>query len=131
VKPIHELLKNPDNPSGVIEYFPAHPHEGGVGVPDGEDQTRVIAAGVSQVTSRPFNLIVALESTTDDHGNRLGRAVAESSFHHLVDYNWDTSKGCPSFVYEAPGDQIKGEPKKLQDIKAYVTNVANWLAPAA
>jgi len=28
VKPIHEVLKNPVNPSGVIEYFPAHPHEG-------------------------------------------------------------------------------------------------------
>jgi hypothetical protein len=28
----------------------------------------------------------------------LGRGIAESSFHHLVDYHWDTKKGCPDFV---------------------------------
>ena len=59
----------------------------------------------------------------------LGRAVAESSFHHLVDYNWDTSKGCPSFLEEPRGDEIMREPEKLEDVKAYVTNVARWLAP--
>src|SRR6266849_6716283 len=128
VEPIHELLRNPDSASGAIEYLPAHPHEGGVGVPEGEEHARVIATGVSQVTDRPFNLIVAFESMTDGHGNTLGRAVAESSFHHLVDYNWDTSKGCPSFVAEPPGDQILREPEKLRDVKAFVSNLARWLA---
>jgi len=128
VEPIHELLRNPDRPSGVIEYFPAHPHEGGVGVPEGEKHAQVIATGVSQVTHRPFNLIVAFERMTDDHGNTLGRAVADSSFHHLVDYNWDISKGCPSFVSEPPGDEIRREPEKLRDVKAYVSNLAQWLA---
>jgi hypothetical protein len=33
IEPIHELLHNPNSPSGRIEFFPAHPHEGGVGVP--------------------------------------------------------------------------------------------------
>jgi hypothetical protein len=127
VGPIHELLRKRDSASDVIEYFPAHPHEGGVGVPDGEN-ARLIATGVSQVTNRPFNLIVAFESSTDEHGNTLGRAVAESSFHHLVDYNWDISKGCPSFVLEPPGDQIVREPEKLDDIKTYVSNVALWLS---
>jgi hypothetical protein len=128
VEPTHELLRDPDSASGVIEYFPAHPHEGGVGVPEGEEHARVIATGVSQVTHRPFNLIVAFESMTDDRGNRLGRAIADSSFHHLVDYNWDTSKGCPSFVAEPPGDQIRKEPGKLRDVKAFVSNLARWLA---
>ena len=128
VEPIHELLRDPESGSGAIEYFPAHPHEGGVGVPEGEDHARVIATGVSQVTHRPFNLIVAFERVTDDHGNMLGRAIAESSFHHLVDYNWDISKGCPSFVSEPPGDQIRREPEKLRDVKAFVSNVAQWLA---
>jgi hypothetical protein len=128
VEPIHELLRNPGSASGVIEYFPAHPHEGGVGVPAGEEHARVIATGVSQVTRRPFNLIVAFESTTDRHGNTLGRAIAESSFHHLVDYNWDTSKGCPSSLKEPPGDQIRREPEKLDDVKVYAGNVARWLA---
>jgi len=91
VDPFHEVLRSAENASGLIEYFPAHPHEGGVGVPNGEEHARVIATGVSQITHRPFNLIVAFEHALDAHGNRLGRAIAESSFHHFVDYNWDTS----------------------------------------
>jgi len=125
----HELLQNPANASRVIEYFPAHPHEGSVGVPDGEEHPEVIATGTSKVTGRDFNLVVAFERANDDHGNTLGRAIAESSFHHLVDYNWDTSSGCPSFLLEPPGDQIKREPEKLEDIKTYVSNAARWLAP--
>jgi hypothetical protein len=129
VPPVHELLQNPDKASGLIEYFPAHPHEGSVGVPEGEEHARVIATGTSTVSGRDFNLIVAFERADDEHGNSLGRAIAESSFHHLVDYNWDTSSGCPSFLHEPPGDQIKREPEKLEDIKTYVTNAARWLAP--
>jgi hypothetical protein len=128
VKPVHDLLKHLDKSSGLIQYFPAHPHEGAVGVPEGEEHAIVIAEGVSQSTGHPFNLIVAFERARDGDGNMLGRAIAESSFHHLVDYNWNTSKGSPSFLVESPGDQIKREPEKLNDIKAYVRNVARWLA---
>jgi hypothetical protein len=131
VEPAHELLRGTRSPAGLIEYLPAHPHEGGVGVPEGEGGARVLATGVSSVTGRPFNLLVAFERADDGHGNRLGRAVAESSFHHFVDYNWDTSKGCPSFLEEPPGDQIKREPEKLEDVKTYVRNLALWLAPHA
>lgn len=127
--PTHELLRDDASPSGRVEYFPAHPQEGGVGVPPDESQARVIATGKSKVTGRPFNLIVAFERESDGHGNALGRGVAESSFHHFVDYNWDTSKGCPSFLAEPPGDQIKREPEKLEGIKTYVRNLALWLAP--
>jgi hypothetical protein len=128
VEPVHELLRNASSPSGRIEYFPAHPHEGGVGVPEGESHARVIATGTSQVTQRPFNLVVAFEKEQDRHGNTLGRAVAESSFHHFVDYNWDTSTGCPSFVAEPPGDHISRGPERLEDVKTYVRNLALWLA---
>jgi hypothetical protein len=128
VEPVHELLRNPHSPSGMIEYFPAHPHEGGVGVPAGDDHARTIATGVSQVTHRPFNLMVAFERAADKHGHLLGRAVAESSFHHFVDYNWDIAMGCPSFLSEPPGDQIRREPEKLEDIKTYARNLALWLA---
>jgi hypothetical protein len=129
VKPIHELLLNASSPSGIIEYLPAHPHEGGVGVPEADESAHVIATGLSQITRRPFNLMVAFEHSQDAHGNILGRAVAESSFHHLVDFNWDISKGCPSFVAEPPGEQIMREPEKLGDVKVYVSNLARWLAP--
>lgn len=131
VEPVHELLVNPNNASGLIEYFPAHPHEGSVGVPEGEDHARVVATGTSKVTGRNFNLIVAFERARDEHGNALGRAIAESSFHHLVDYNWDISSGCPTFLAEPPGDQIRSAPEKLADIKTYVGNVARWLATVA
>jgi hypothetical protein len=131
VEPVHELLLDADSAAGVIEHFPAHPHEGGVGVPEGEGAARVIATGVSTVTRRPFNLIVAFERDRDRHGNTLGRAVAESSFHHFADYNWDTSAGCPSFVAEPPGDEVEREPEKLEGVKAYTRNLALWLAPEA
>jgi hypothetical protein len=124
----HELLSNPASPAGVIEFFPAHPHEGAVGVPEGEEHASVIATGHSKVTGRPFNLVVAFESTTDDHGNELGRGIAESSFHHFVDYNWNTEMGCPSFLSEPPGDGYKRNPEALNDIKKYVGNAARWLA---
>jgi hypothetical protein len=29
---------------------------------------------------------------------------------------------------EPPGDQSRKEPEKLRDVKAYVSNVARWLA---
>jgi len=119
----HELLRRADG--SMIEYFPAHPHEGAVGVPD--DSARVVATGTSKVTGRDFSLVVVFEHSTDSHGNRLGRAIAESSFHHLVDYNWNTDMGCPSFLEEPPGDEIKRDPEKQNDIKQYVANVARWL----
>lgn len=128
VEPLHELLKKSDG--AAIEYFPAHPHEGGIGVPAGEKSVRVIAEGTSKVSGNNFNLIIAFERRNDEHGNQLGRAVAESSFHHLVDYNWDTEKGCPDFVEEAPGDGYKKNPQILEDIKIYVNNLAKWLAPS-
>ncbi len=122
----HELLRQEDGTA--ILYFPAHPHEGGVGAPAGSSTEHVIATGTSKITGRSFNLVVALESKADEHGSRLGRAIAESSFHHLVDYNWDTDAGCPSFVEEAPGDGYRRNPSALDDIKTYVANAARWLA---
>jgi hypothetical protein len=125
-EPVHELLLNPGSPSGRIECFPAHPHEGAVGVPAEADAARVIAVGKSQTTGRPFNLVVAFERTKDGQG----RGIAESSFHHFVDYNWNTDMGGPDFIEESPGDGFKREPDRLEDIKAYVRNLAVWLAPS-
>ena len=124
----HRVLRNNASAPGFIEFFPAHPHEGAVGVPEGEEQGHVIATGQSKATGRTFNLVVAFESSRDDHGNTLGRGIAESSFHHLVDYNWDTDMGCPSFLIEPPGDGYKRNPQALSDVKMYVRNLAVWLA---
>ena len=83
---------------------------------------------------RALDLGVNFIDTADMYGvganeELVGRAIAESSFHHLLDYNWDTSMGCPSFLVEPPGDEITREPTGLDDIKAYVRNAARWLAP--
>lgn len=117
----HDLFRREDG--SLIEYFPAHPHEGGVGATD--ESSKVVATGKSQVTERDFNLVVAFDS----NGDRGGRAIAESSFHHFVDYNWDLTKGCPSFLssIDTPGDGIRREPEKLNDVKRYVENAARWL----
>jgi hypothetical protein len=126
IEPVHELMRNGP---GVIEYFPAHPHEGSVGVPDDMPNGRVVATGLSQTTGHRFNLVVALEGKTDPHGNACGRAVAESSFHHFADYNWDTSQGCPTFLLEPPGHEIHRDPSRLNEMKTYVANLARWLSP--
>jgi hypothetical protein len=129
LEPVHELLLNPGSPSDTVAFFPAHPHEGAVGVPAGDQGARVIATGRSLATGRPFNLAVAFERAADEHGNTRGRAVAESSFHHFADYNWDIAMGCPAFVDEPPGDAIRRHPARLDDVKTYARNLARWLAP--
>jgi hypothetical protein len=129
LEPIHELLVNPGSFSGVIEYFPAHPHEGAVAVPHGELNARVIATRRSLTTGRSFNLAVAFERAEAEGGAVRGRAVAESSFHHFADYNWGIGHGCPTFVTERPCEPMPGHGAKLEDIKAYVCNLARWLAP--
>lgn len=130
VEPIHELLKNATSPSGYIEFFPAHPHEGAVGISMNDANARVIATGKSLVSGRPFNLAVAIEQRQDAQANTLGRVVAESTFHHFCDYNWDAQMEYPSFVDEPPGDGMQTEPRAIEDLKAYIRNLALWLAPA-
>jgi hypothetical protein len=121
---VHPVLADPQSPTGAIRYLPSHPHEGAVGAPEGES-ARVIATGTSKVTGRRFNIAVAFEP-----GSGNGPAIAESTFHHFVDYNWDTRSGCPSFVDEPPGDGLQRTPQALADTHRYVTNIAHWLSPA-
>lgn len=122
----HPLLRRTDG--SLIEYFPSHPHEGAVGAPKGKGSAAVIATSKSLATGRPFNLVVAFENETDKHGNHCGRGIAESSFHHMVDYNWNPGMGCPSFLEEPPGDGYLREPEKLNDVKQYLANAAAWLS---
>jgi hypothetical protein len=129
VEPAHPLLRDPENPARTLEFFPSHPHEGAVSASDANRSARVIAMGRSMATGRPFNLVVAFESSLDELGNRLGRAAAHSSFHHFADYNWDTRKGAPSFVTEPAGNGMATNLRAAADIRAYVRNLAIWLAP--
>lgn len=117
---VHPLLR--DVGGGVLDRLPAHPHEGGIGVPAGAP-ARVITTGASKVTGRPFNIAVAFEGE-----NGKGRGLAQSTFHHFADYNWDPRLGCPSFVSEAPGDGMVRDPEGLRQTRRYMTNLATWLS---
>lgn len=129
VEPAHPLLRRPDG--GSIRWLPAHPHEGAVGVPPDAPHARVVVTGISTTTGRPFNIAVAFARHHDAEGRLLGRAVAESTFHHFADYNWDPALGCPSFVSEPCGAGLWRDPDVRRDVETWVANLASWLEPAA
>jgi hypothetical protein len=120
----HPVLR--DGEGGVIRYLPAHPHEGGVGAPADDPTARVIATGRSKATDAPFNIAVAFEPSADG-----GPAIAQSTFHHFADYNWDPDVGAPSFVSEPPGGNLKTTPEAKRHTELYVANLAKWLGQRA
>jgi len=120
--PAHPIMRNVGNPSGYIEFLPAHPHEGAISVPPAErSHARVAALGRSTTTGHPFNIAIAFDR------NGRGRAVVDSSFHHFLDYNLDPHTGCPSFVTEPTGSGMLENSQALTDTKAYIENIARWL----
>jgi hypothetical protein len=120
---IHPVMRDRHSTTGVVQYLPAHPHEGAVSAPPGDASSRVIVEGESLVTGRSFNIAVAFERSSDG-----GRAIAQSTFHHFADYNWDPATGGPSFVTDPPSDGIAGFPEALRSTRQYVSNVAFWLS---
>ncbi len=123
VPPIHPTMRDSNSESGTIQYLPSHPHEGAVVAPASDGTARVIATGASQATGNRFNIAVAFEA-----GQSMGRAIAQSTFHHFVDYNWDPRRGCPDFVTEAPVYELPNNAKAMASVHQYVQNVALWLA---
>jgi hypothetical protein len=122
----HPVLADPAVPGGVIRYLPSHPHEGAVGAPADDPTARVIATGRSRVSGVSFNIAVAFEPSAAG-----GPALAESTFHHFADYNWDPNMGAPSFVSEPPGDGLAKSSGARASVERYVRNVAMWLAGRA
>jgi hypothetical protein len=120
--PVHPVLRDPESETGAVLFLPAHPHEGAVAAPPGAG-ARVIATGSSQSTGNRFNIAVAFEGS-----GGVGRAIAESTFHHFADYNWDPRRGSPSFVSEPPGDGMLRDPRAMASVQRYVRNTALWLA---
>ena len=119
----HDVLFDESTDGKTIAYLPAHPHEGEVGVPPDDSTARVILQGRSLVTDNPFNIAVAFEPSASG-----GPAIAQSTFHHFADYNWDPRLGCPSFVSEKPGNDMLAFPAASDATRRYVVNVALWLA---
>jgi hypothetical protein len=94
-----------------------------VGAPPDDPSARVIATGRSRVTGVSFNIAVAFEPS-----ELGGPAIAESTFHHFADYNWDPRMGAPSFVDEPPGNGLATFPAAKLSTERYVRNLARWLA---
>jgi hypothetical protein len=123
VRPLHPIMRDADSETGAVTYLPAHPHEGAVIVPPGSPHAAVIATGTSLATGNHFNIAVAFERS----GNR-GPALAQSTFHHFADYNWDPRRGSPSFVTETPVRQLPDDARAMASVHCYVRNAALWLA---
>jgi hypothetical protein len=120
------VLADPSAQGGLIRYLPAHPHEGAVSAPPSDPSARVIATRRSRVSGVSFNIAVAFEPSEAG-----GPAIAESTFHHFADYNWDPRMGAPSFVSEPPGDGLaKFLPARLAT-ERYARNLAVCLAGRA
>ena len=121
--PVHPLMRDEESETGTVMYLPAHPHEGAVVAPQSDPLARVIATGQSRASGQRFNIAVAFERSGVE-----GRAIAESTFHHFADYNWDPRRGCPDFVTEAPAYTLPDTPRAMASVHRYVRNVALWLA---
>jgi hypothetical protein len=113
--PVHELLHTEKSPSGVVQFFPAYPHEGALSVPNNMPYARVIATSAGN-NARAFNLVVAIENEPTGNGHPCGRAIAISSLHHLADINWEAL-------------EKHEEPQRFEAFKDYIRNIARWLSP--
>ncbi len=121
--PVHPVMRDTGSETGTVRYLPAHPHEGAVIAPASNPLARVIATGKSLASGNRFNLAVAFERS-----NSSGPAIAESTFHHFADYNWDPRRGSPDFVTETPVNELPNDPRAMASVHCYVRNVALWLA---
>jgi hypothetical protein len=113
--PMHPVMRD-------VLYLPAHPHEGAVVAPQSDPSARVIATGKSLASGQRFNIAVAFAGSSNE-----GPAIAQSTFHHFADYNWDPRRGSPDFVSEPPGGTLLSTPHAMASVHRYVRNVALWL----
>jgi hypothetical protein len=122
-RPLHPVMRDPESADGAVAFLPSHPHEGAVEAPAADASARVIATGTSLATGARFNIAVAFEGSA-----AAGRAIAQSTFHHFADYNWDPSRGSPDFVTETPVDVLPRTPRAMASVHRYMRNVVSWLA---
>jgi hypothetical protein len=129
----HELFSWVNSAGQVvpIEFFPDHFHEGMVLAPteteldgdwpQGSPPPEVVASGIDKrpfAAGRVYPLVVAF----DGHPVNVGRIVADSTFHHYLNFN----------LRQINGRSCTGSPlpeTALAQIAQYYCNLALWLAP--
>ncbi|HZT12030.1 MAG TPA: hypothetical protein VFA29_04480 [Candidatus Baltobacteraceae bacterium] len=112
LEPVHEVLRSSKSPTGVLEYLPAHPHDGAISVPEHLPYARAIAATAADGEQEMIDLAIAIENEQSIDGHACGRAIAVSSIHHFADPDWDMIR----------------DPASLEAHKDYARNIARWLS---
>ena len=105
---LHPVLRDPRSPDKVLRFLPAHLHEGSVSAVSGDKSVRFIANGSSIVAGVDFNLAVAFKLSGINEP-----AIAQTTFHHFADYNWDLHSGAPTSASEPPGGGWRKIPRLL------------------
>jgi hypothetical protein len=115
-------------PGNFIQVYPDHMHEGGVVLPKEEDladpnvwpngqlvRPQVVARGTDSSKAQRVDLVAAY----DGDRARVGRIVADSTWHHY--FNVNLNRFIPPGEIDSPTDQI-GQ---------FYGNLAIWLTPLA
>jgi hypothetical protein len=110
LQPVHELLRTRRSPSGVIEYFPAYPHEAAMSVPTYAPFARVIAIAAEAENDAAANVAIAIDDERCHDGSICGRAVATSSLRHFANGAWNGHTDAVS-----------------ESFKDFARNIARWL----
>jgi hypothetical protein len=112
LEPVHELLRTPRSPSGVIEFFPSSAHESALSVPPYAPFARVIAVTANVRTGRTANVAIAIDQEHCNDGRPCGRAVTTACLHQFSDGRLNRHTDEPAELF-----------------KDFARNVARWLAP--
>jgi len=115
-EPVHPVANG-------LELLPSHPHEGTVTIPaELAEHARIILRGTSATTGRDSAIAAAVEPH-----DGVGPVIADSSFHHIADYNWNPNVGCPSFVTEPCGSTVVEDQRAAKEVRRYAKAIADWL----
>jgi hypothetical protein len=120
---VHPLLRDPTGGDARPPPGPSARRRG-----FGARRTVLTLASSPPVAARSPTGRSTLPSPSRANPGGEGRGLAQSTFHHFADYNWDPRLGSPSFVTEAPGDSILRDPESLRQTQAYMANLAGWLS---
>lgn len=124
----HPVLCGKDGP---IRIFPDHQHEGEAVAPSSysigewpeengyQPTVEVIAWGKIEAPDADVGREIGLVSVYNGHPAKVGRIVADSTWHHWFDINLD------GFAATVTGQA------RLATIEQYFLNVAAWLAPSS